>query len=231
MKSTNKSKKRRANVHRNTPLVALLIVLRLFAFPAPSRIEPVPASYASEVNVVEVPRDYTIQAAVGAAIAGDIRVAAGVCNENLVIGTAGLRLHARSGAVIDGAGLTGSGMLVVGTAARLVADVELSGFEVRDFQREIGVRLASQARIRANEDDQNMKWSGAAVALDRAMVIAISGPPRCLTPSLLDDLPVHNHWERSPRKRSRRRNRADGTSHLRKVVLSMMHVKQRHSRA
>jgi hypothetical protein len=179
MKSTNKSKKRRANVHRNTPLVAVLIVVRLFAFLPPSPIEPVPASYASEVNVLEV-RNYTIRAAVEGATAGDIRVAAGVYN--MVIGTAGLRLH------------------------------------------------ASQARIRANEDYQNMRWSGAAVALDRAMVIAISGPPPRLTPSLLDDLPVHNHWERSPRKRSRRRNRANGTLHLRKVVLSMMHVKQRHSR-
>jgi hypothetical protein len=142
---------------------AILILLGVFAFssPAPSLTEPVPSSFAPEVNVLEVPRDYaTIQAAVDAASPGDIiQVRAGVYNENVVIVTSGLRLHGSSGAVIDGDGLTGSGILVLGTAAQPVTDVEVSGFEVRDFQRGIVVQLATQARIRGNDVHDNIKWT------------------------------------------------------------------------
>jgi hypothetical protein len=102
-------------------LGTILILLGLFVFasPAPSLIERVSSSFASEVNVIHVPRDYsTIQAGVDAASAGDIiQVAAGVYNENVVIATSALRLHGSSGAVIDGFGLTGSGIHVRGTAA------------------------------------------------------------------------------------------------------------------
>lgn len=170
-----KSNMRKPGRRTKTLLGTILILLGLFglASPTPSLIEPVPSSFASEVNVLRVPRDYaTIQAAVNAASPGDtINVAAGVYNENVVIATSGLRLHASSGAVIDGAGLTGSGILVLGTAAQPVAGVEVSGFEVRDFQRGIVVQLATQARILGNEVHDNIKWPGAAEALDQAVGI------------------------------------------------------------
>jgi len=155
-----RSKRRETDVHKTTLLGAILIVLGLFAFLIPSLIEAVPSSFASEVNVLNVPRDFaTIQAAVDAANPGDIiNVAAGVYNENVVIVTSGLRLHASSGAMIDGNGLTGSGILVLGSAAQPVTDVEVSGFEVRDFQRGIVVQWATQARIRGNEVHDNIKW-------------------------------------------------------------------------
>ena len=84
-------------------------------------------------NVLNVPWHYaTIQEAVDAASAGNtIRVAAGIYNENVVISTSGLRLKGSHGAVIDGDGLTGTGIHVLGTAEQPVADVEVSGFEVR----------------------------------------------------------------------------------------------------
>jgi pectin methylesterase-like acyl-CoA thioesterase len=68
-------------------------------------------------QVLHVPRDYsTIQAAVDAAGAGDtVQVKAGVYNENVVVSTSSVRLHATSGVVLDGTGLTGIGILVRGT--------------------------------------------------------------------------------------------------------------------
>jgi parallel beta-helix repeat protein len=166
---------RKTDRRTKTLLGTILILLGLFAFasPAPSLIEPVPSSFANDVNILHVPGDYaTIQAAVNAASPGDIiRVAAGVYNENVVIATSGLRLHASSGAVIDGAGLTGSGIHVLGTAAQPVADVEVSGFEVRDFQRGIVVQLATGALILGNDVHDNIKWPGAAGALDQALGI------------------------------------------------------------
>jgi parallel beta-helix repeat protein len=120
-----------------------------------------------------VPAEYaTIQAAVNVASAGDtINVAAGVYNENVVIAVPGLRLHASSGAVVDGAGLTGSGILVLGTAAEPVTDVEVSGFEVRDFQRGIVLEFATLARIRGNEVHDNTKLPGPLTALDQGVGI------------------------------------------------------------
>ena len=75
----------------------------------------------------KVPRHCdTIQAAVDAASVGDtIKVAAG--NENVEISISCLRLKASEGAVIDGVGLTVTGILVLGTAERPVADVEIFG--------------------------------------------------------------------------------------------------------
>lgn len=161
MKSTIKATIR--TIRTKTLLGAILILLGLFAFASPNQrlIEPVSLSFAAEVNVLNVPRDYaTIQAAVDAASSGDIiQVRAGVYNENVVIVTSGLRLHASSGAVIDGDGLTGSGIHVLGTAAQPVSDVEVSGFEVRDFQRGIVVQWATQARILGNEVHDNIKWT------------------------------------------------------------------------
>lgn len=175
MKSTIESIKRRADFSRTTLLGAILMVFGLFALPIPGLIEAVPSSFASEENVLKVPRDFaTIQDAVDAANPGDIiRVAAGIYNENVVIATSGLRLRASSGAVIDGAGLTGSGVHVLGTAAQPVTDVEVSGFEVRDFQRGIVVEFATQARIRGNDVHHNIKWTGTMGGLESACGIDV----------------------------------------------------------
>ena len=109
-----------------------------------------------------MPRDFsTIQAAVNAASPGDtIKVATGVYNENVVISTSGLRLKGGEGAVIDGDGLTGTGILVLGTAAQPVADVVVSGFEVRDFQRGIVLQFTTGARISGNVVHDNNKAPG-----------------------------------------------------------------------
>src|SRR5512143_339841 len=175
MNSNVKPKMSTSGMRTQTLLGAVLIFFGVFAFasPAPSLIEPAPSSFAAEVNVLKVPGDYaTIQAAVDAASSGDIiQVKAGVYNENVVIVTSGLRLHAGSGAVIDGAGLTGSGILVLGTAADPVTDVVVSGFEVRDFQRGIVVQWATQARIRGNEVHDNIKWTGSIGGLESAVGI------------------------------------------------------------
>ena len=130
-------------------------------------------AFAPQANVLKVPRDYaTIQAAVNAASPGDtIKVVAGVYNENVVISTSGLRLLGGEGAVIDGAGLTGTGILVLGTAAQPVADVEVSGFEVRDFQRGIVMQFTIGARIIANDIHDNNKSPGSAANLDQAIGI------------------------------------------------------------
>jgi parallel beta-helix repeat protein len=124
----------------------------------------------SQENVIKVPRDFpTIQAAVNAANPGDtIKVAAGVYNENVVISTSGLRLKGSEGAVIDGAGLTGTGILVLGTAAQPVADVEVSGFEVRDFQRGIVLQFTTGARLIANDIHDNNKSPGPPGNVDQA---------------------------------------------------------------
>src|SRR5215831_14557093 len=121
-----------------------------------------------QATVLKVPRDYaTIQAAVNAATTGDtIKVAAGVYNENVVISTSALRLKGE-GAVIDGAGLTGTGILVIGTAAQPLADVEVSGFEVRGFQRGIVLQLTTRGRVSGNDVHDNNK-SPAPENLDQA---------------------------------------------------------------
>ena len=129
-------------------------------------------AFSPQATVLKVPRDYaTIQAAVNAASTGDtIKVAAGVYNENVVISTSALRLKGE-GAVIDGAGLTGTGILVIGTAAQPLADVEVSGFEVRGFQRGIVLQLTTRGRVSGNDVHDNNKWPGAAGALDQAIGI------------------------------------------------------------
>jgi parallel beta-helix repeat protein len=135
---------------------------------APEKASGLPAE--RHARVLKVPRHYaTIQAAVDAASAGDtIKVAAGVYHENVVISTSGLRLRASECAVIDGAGLTGTGILVLGTAAQPVADVEISGFEVRGFQRGIVLQFTTEARINRNDVHDNNQAPGPPTALDQA---------------------------------------------------------------
>ena len=162
-----------------TKLMLPLLILSLVTIApgtgpkASAQAEVAGSALAPQANVIKVPRDYaSIQAAVNAASPGDtIKVAAGVYNENVVISTSGLRLLGGEGAVIDGAGLTGTGILVLGTAAQPVADVEVSGFEVRDFQRGIVMQFTIGARIIANDIHDNNKSPGPAANLDQAIGI------------------------------------------------------------
>jgi parallel beta-helix repeat protein len=70
--------------------------------------------------------------------------------------------------VIDGTGLTGSGIQVLGTAAQPLADVEVSGFEVKGFQRGIVLQLTNGARISGNDVHDNNKTPGPPANLDQA---------------------------------------------------------------
>jgi parallel beta-helix repeat protein len=109
--------------------------------------------------VLHVPRDFpTIQAAVTAAREGDIiQVQSGTYNENVVLTTSGLRLHAASGVVLDGTGLTGIGILILGaSAAEPITGVEVSGFEVRNFERGIIVEFGVDVRIHRNSVHHNV---------------------------------------------------------------------------
>ncbi len=126
--------------------------------------------FSAQANMLKVPRDYaTIQAAVNAAHSGDtIKVAEGVYNENIVISVSGLRLKGSEGAVIDGTGLSGTGILVLGTATQQVVDVELSGFEVRGFQRGVVLQFTNGARITANDVHDNNQSPGPPANLDQA---------------------------------------------------------------
>jgi parallel beta-helix repeat protein len=157
-------------------LILSLLILSLMSI-GPGTGQRVPAQDMAiglapelQANLIWVPGHYaTIQAAVGAASAGDtIMVAAGVYNENVVISTSGLRLKAIGRAVIDGDGLTGTGILALGTAVQPLADVEVSGFEVRGFQRGIVLQFTTGARIRRNDIHDNNKSPGPPTALDQA---------------------------------------------------------------
>jgi parallel beta-helix repeat protein len=151
-------------------ILSLVSIVSMTGLKASAQDEVITLALTSQANVVKVPKDFsTIQAAVNAASPGDtIKVAAGVYNENVVISTSGLRLKASEGAVIDGASLTGTGILVLGTAAQPVADVEVSGFEVRDFQRGIVLQFTTGARIIGNDVHDNSKSPGPPANLDQA---------------------------------------------------------------
>lgn len=109
------------------------------------------ASAAGE-KVRHVPRDYaTIQAAVDAAGEGEIiQVGEGIYHENLVITTSALRLHGSNGAVIEGVG-TGTGIYVLGTVGQPVTNVEISGFEIRTFEKGIVAELGVGIQIHRND--------------------------------------------------------------------------------
>jgi parallel beta-helix repeat protein len=96
----------------------------------------------------------TIRDAVGAAQPGDvIQVHAGTYAERVVINKAGIKLRAEQ-AVLDGqpGGIGGTG---IGIHVSNVADVEISGFIVQNFERGIVLEGATNAVIRGNEVRNN----------------------------------------------------------------------------
>lgn len=116
-------------------------------------------SSGSGGQVLHVPSDYpTIQAALNAAAAGDtVEVRAGIYNENVVLSTSDVKVHASGGVVLDGTGLTGIGIHVHGaSAAAPVSGVEISHFEVTNFERGIIVQWATNVRVHRNEVHNNV---------------------------------------------------------------------------
>ena len=96
----------------------------------------------------------TIGAALDAAPAGTtIEVRGGTYAERLIIGKPGMKLRG-SGAALDGTagGLDGRG---VGILIANVADVEISGFTVRNFERGIVLENASNTTLRGNTVHSN----------------------------------------------------------------------------
>lgn len=96
----------------------------------------------------------SITTALNAAPAGSvIEVRRGTYAERVIIEKPGMKLRAQS-AVLDGTAGSldgrGIGMLISG-----VADVEISGFTVRNFERGIVLRNASNTTLRANEVHAN----------------------------------------------------------------------------
>ncbi len=121
------------------------------------------AAAGNETQVLHVPADYpTIQAAVNAASAGDtIMVAAGVYQENVIVSTSDLRLHAANGVVLDGIALGGIGIFVHGTSATSrIAGVEISGFEIRDFTDGLVAQFATGAHLHRNDVHDNEPQPG-----------------------------------------------------------------------
>jgi hypothetical protein len=138
---------------------------------------PTSGTSASGGQVLRVPHDYpTIQAAVDAAAEGDlVLVQAGRYNENVVVSTSDLRIHADAGAVVDGTGLTGIGIYVRGvSAAAPVSGVEVSNFEVRNFERGIIVQWASNVRLHRNDVHDNVDKTDPIVLGDAAGIELIT---------------------------------------------------------
>lgn len=116
-------------------------------------------SNVSGGQVLRVPRDYpTIQAALDAAAEGDtVQVKAGIYNEHVVVSTSGVKVHASTGVVLDGTGLTGIGIHVRGSSADAPVDgVQISNFEVANFERGIIVQWATNVRVHRNEVHNNV---------------------------------------------------------------------------
>jgi nitrous oxidase accessory protein NosD len=109
------------------------------------------------MEVLHVPNDYpTIQAAVNAASEGAIiQVAAGTYNEKVLISKSSLRLHAASGAVLDGNGTGGIGIYVLGASNAPVTDVEISGFEVENFNSGIVLQSGTELLVHHNDVHDN----------------------------------------------------------------------------
>jgi parallel beta-helix repeat protein len=120
-------------------------------------------------KILHVPRDYgTIQSAVDAAAEGDtILVTAGVYSENVVVSNSDVRLRGGDEVVLDGTSLSGIGIHVLGvSAASPVAGVEVSDFEVRNFERGIIVQWATNARVSDNYVHDNVDKTAPAVLGD-----------------------------------------------------------------
>lgn len=132
-------------------------------------------------EVLHVPRDFaTIQAAVDAAQPGDIiQVAPGVYHEAIVVTTSDLRLHGQN-AVLDGTPLrdpaaTGLfGIHVAGSAASPVTGVEISGLEVRGYERGIVLQWAQRSRVYQNDvhDNTDMNLSDGLNFLDGIVLVS-----------------------------------------------------------
>lgn len=108
-------------------------------------------------DVIRVPEDYgTIQAAVDAAVSGDvIRVGPGTYAERVRISTSGIRLEADRPltAVLDGSGFTtvGAGIALAGTATRRVTGVSVVGFRIENqLGSGIDLNFADHCEIRSN---------------------------------------------------------------------------------
>jgi hypothetical protein len=136
-------------------------------------------------QVWHVPGDYpTIQAAVDAAAEGDtILVAPGVYSENVVVSTSRLELRGagpvspveRPGVsdaenvILDGTDLggVGIGIHVLGaSASEPVTGVDVSRFEVRNFERGITVQWAAETRVSHNYLHDNLDKAAPAVLGD-----------------------------------------------------------------
>jgi parallel beta-helix repeat protein len=128
-------------------------------------------------GILHVPRDYaTIQSAVDAAGEGaTILVAAGVYNENVVVSTSDVRLRGGGDVVLDGTSLSGIGIHVLGaSAAAPVTGVEVSDFEVRNFERGIIVERATKARVSDNYVHDNVDKIAPAVLGDGTGIELVS---------------------------------------------------------
>jgi parallel beta-helix repeat protein len=126
-----------------------------------------------------VPRDFTtIQSAVDAAPEGAIiQVAAGIYHENVVITTPHLRLYGSEGAVLDGNGAGGFGILAVGTAENPLTGIEISGFEIRNFGKGILLLWVEQGRVHRNEVHHNLMGTpidGIGIELDSTRFTVVS---------------------------------------------------------
>jgi Right handed beta helix region len=119
-----------------------------------------------------VPRDYpTIQSAVDSASAGDtIMVDAGVYRENVVVSRSTVRLvGAGANVILDGDSLIGIGISIKGaSAAAPVTGVEVSNFEVRNFERGIIAQFAANALVTHNYVHDNADKMAPAVLGDGA---------------------------------------------------------------
>ena len=126
--------------------------LRAIAIAATTVTTPGIANAQGEIR--HVPRDYsTIQSAVDSASAGDtIMVDAGVYSENVVVSRSNVRLvGAGKNVILDGDSLIGIGIYVKGASAAVpVTGVEVSNFEVRNFERGIIAQFAANASVMHN---------------------------------------------------------------------------------
>ncbi len=92
----------------------------------------------------------TISAAVEAAPPGEvIEVHAGTYSERVVVSKPGMKLRGQS-AIVDGSG-GGLGGRGIGILVSGVADVEISGFTVRNFERGIVLQNATSTIVRRND--------------------------------------------------------------------------------